>query len=580
MDGKSIKEGTPGWLRFALRVIALALGAAHTAVAIIQQSINEDGIGYLDMGAAYLRGDWEMAVNGIWSPLYSWILGAVIYIFEPSIHWEFPAAQLTNFIIYAIALVSFEYFWRELTARCHRQVGNETGQLQIHPVAWLLLGYSLFIWCALVLVQIWAVTPDMTIAALVFIAAGLVLRLSGPKATSAVAVMLGIVLGLGYLAKAAMMPLGIACLLLTLAIPAEPLGRLKRLILSTAGFFVVSAPFMFALSVEKGSPTFGDVGRFTYLKHVNEMSYPNFYTDLDRLDGEPEHPPRQIIDQPPVYEFAEPIGGTYPMAYDPGYWTDGLKPSVSISQQVRALVTNGMIYFELFFRQQGAFLAVMAVLLAMSFATPLRLRLIGPEIALLSWALAALGLYSLVFVTARYIAPFVVLFWAALLAVVRLPDTKYGRRLLQTGSALLIAFVWVNIGTQNLEGLAGVTGFTPMSESVAPRGQFSDGHHGDNPAIAEGLLANGLEKGDKVGFLGYSYSAYWARLARLKIVAEIYPEHLPTFWQLDALRQTEVLQSFAGSGARAVISEPVGADPTPPGWVPIGQTGYLLYFIR
>jgi hypothetical protein len=158
MDGKSIKEGTPGWLRFALRVIALALGAAHTAVAIIQQSINEDGIGYLDMGAAYLRGDWEMAVNGIWSPLYSWILGAVIYIFEPSIHWEFPAAQLTNFIIYAIALVSFEYFWRELTARCHSQVGNETGQLQIHPVAWLLLGYSLFIWCALVLVQIWAVT--------------------------------------------------------------------------------------------------------------------------------------------------------------------------------------------------------------------------------------------------------------------------------------------------------------------------------------------------------------------------------------------------------------------------------------
>jgi hypothetical protein len=239
-----------------------------------------------------------------------------------------------------------------------------------------------------------------------------------------------------------------------------------------------------------------------------------------------------------------------------------------------------MIYFELFFRQQGAFLAVMAVLLAMSFATPLRLRLIGPEIALLSWALAALGLYSLVFVTARYIAPFVVLFWAALLAVVRLPDTKYGRRLLQTGSALLIAFVWVNIGTQNLEGLAGVTGFTPMSESVAPRGQFSDGHHGDNPAIAEGLLANGLEKGDKVGFLGYSYSAYWARLARLKIVAEIYPEHLQTFWQLDALRQAEVLQSFAGSGATAVISEPLDADPTPPGWVPIGQTGYLLYFIR
>jgi hypothetical protein len=81
MDGKTIKEETPSWLRFTLRVVALALGAVHTAVAIIQQSMNEDGIGYLDMGAACLRGDWEMAVNGIWSPLYSWILGAAIYIF-------------------------------------------------------------------------------------------------------------------------------------------------------------------------------------------------------------------------------------------------------------------------------------------------------------------------------------------------------------------------------------------------------------------------------------------------------------------------------------------------------------------
>ena len=71
-----------GWLRVMLRVIALGLGAAHTTVAILQQSMNEDGIVYLDMGAAFLRGDWAVAINGIWSPLYG-VLAAGVLRLEP-----------------------------------------------------------------------------------------------------------------------------------------------------------------------------------------------------------------------------------------------------------------------------------------------------------------------------------------------------------------------------------------------------------------------------------------------------------------------------------------------------------------
>ena len=170
--------------------------------------------------------------------------------------------------------------------------------------------------------------------------------------------------------------------------------------------------------------------------------------------------------------------------------------------------------------------------------------------------------------------------WAAGLAMIRLPDTVFSRRLLHSGAVLLITFVWINIGTQNLEGLAGITGFAPTSESGSRSEQFSDGHGGDHPEIAEGLLAKGLERGDRIGFVGYSFSAYWARLARLKIVAEIHPEDLPAFWQLDIERQTAALQSFAESGAVAVISEPISASPKLAGWEPIGNTGYLLYFIR
>ena len=42
-----------------------------------------DGISYLDIGDAYLRGDWYVAVNAMWSPFYSWLAGFWLMLFKP-----------------------------------------------------------------------------------------------------------------------------------------------------------------------------------------------------------------------------------------------------------------------------------------------------------------------------------------------------------------------------------------------------------------------------------------------------------------------------------------------------------------
>src|SRR5262245_29254056 len=93
LSARSSRTESILWSRTHCRMLAVTLGGLHAWTAATQQSMNEDGISYLDMGDAYLRGDWNMAVNTVWSPLYSWILGGTMKVIRPSMAWEFPVVH-------------------------------------------------------------------------------------------------------------------------------------------------------------------------------------------------------------------------------------------------------------------------------------------------------------------------------------------------------------------------------------------------------------------------------------------------------------------------------------------------------
>ena len=81
-----------------------------------------------------------------------------------------------------------------------------------------------------------------------------------------------------------------------------------------------------------------------------------------------------------------------------------------------------------------------------------------------------------------------------------------------------------------------------------------------------------------MAFAGSGYSAFWARLARLRIVAEIRPADLAGFWSAEPQRRAQILAALADAGVVAVVAEP---PQTPlarldPGWQAIGNTGYLI----
>ena len=76
-------RGREQQLMAIFRVVAIVFGFAQ--VWAFRHGIKDiNGISYLEMGEAYTRGDWGTAINGMWSPFYSWVLGAPMRILQPS----------------------------------------------------------------------------------------------------------------------------------------------------------------------------------------------------------------------------------------------------------------------------------------------------------------------------------------------------------------------------------------------------------------------------------------------------------------------------------------------------------------
>lgn len=573
----------PAWVKLIGRFVVLALGSVHTAVAVLKQSMNEDGIAYLDLGDAWVRGQWEEVLNTTWSPLYAAVVGAAVNLAGPSPATEFPVVQLVNFGMLVVALVCFEFFWRRLRAD-HAPVQSPAGRIAAMPESiWWAVGYSLFAWSSLNLIEVWTVTPDMLVAAVVYLSAGIWASAWQPRERrkGSIAV-LGLVLAVGYYAKAVLFPLGIAFIAIAAWLISPNRLPDRRGAAALLVFVVVTAPLVIAISTAAGYPTFSDVGRFTYLKHVNAMPYPGFEPVARELGSEVLHGPRKIFAEPTVFEFARPVGGTYPLATDPAYWTRGVEPVVTLRGQVNAVMSNLVYYFELFIATQGGTLMALALAGVIAAAHGWRPRLRCAPTGLIAWASVALALYALVRAEGRYVAPFVVLLLAGLLAWPRLPDTQAARQLLATVGALIAVWQWIQIGALNVAEAGRLVGLDPGAQDaeVVVRPADVEAHSADNVAIAMALRRDGIAPGDRVAFAGYSYSAFWARLARVSIVAEIRPEEAGLLWTMSPARLDELGAALARFGVVALIAEPPRKGQRAAGWQPLGGTGYLVRDLR
>ena len=231
-----------------LILASLALGFFHSWLG--RYAMDPDGMSYLDLGQSFFRRDWAHAINAYWSPLYPMILGIFLGITKPPPKYEFPVVCLVNFVLFVLALFAFRFLLHALIAFSQLKPADHLPNEQaIGLPEWMfvLLGYVTFLWIALEVDPPWETTPDLAVVICVCVAAAILLRLRPADQTWRVA-WFGLILGIGYWAKAILFPLGFVTLAATYWWKRSLPGWGRGMLVATLIFLATSTPLITVLS--------------------------------------------------------------------------------------------------------------------------------------------------------------------------------------------------------------------------------------------------------------------------------------------------------------------------------------------
>ena len=310
-----------------------------------------------------------------------------------------------------------------------------------------------------------------------------------------------------------------------------------RAVLVLAGLALVASPYIAALSKKQGHLTFSEAGRMNYGFMVNRFDF--WWVGQPPGSGTPIHPRTKIFDHPETYRFEGPVAGTYPGWYDPTYWVAGMTPHFNLRQQLVEAKTDCLVLFDIFFSKFHVGL-ITGVLIWCAFGAGWR-TLRGRVVA--AWflwlpPLAVVAAYLPIWVEPRYIGPYIPLFWAGVLASIRLPDLPHVPKLLNSTAA----------------AMASVTLLAVLGSTAAAIDE-----KGTNPPVqqkvAEYLHGIGIRRGDNVGAVGRVMECGWARLAGVQITAEINHGSEWDFRTASDSIKSEALAAMFRTGVKAIVAD-------------------------
>jgi hypothetical protein len=535
---------------------------------------NPDSMSYLDIARAIVTGHPHAIVSAIWSPGYPVLVSFFLWIFRPGISSEFALMHLLNVLVLIGAMFCFRLFWAEIS-RLHQNL-TRIDNSAIPDVAFWALGYTAAAIAMLNMIRVGLVAPDLLVSVFCFLASWnlLVLRRTPSYGW---AVLLGLVLAVGYYVKAPFFPMGLV--FIVCAFTGKPASRRTIVLGGTAlaTYLLLCAPYIAALSSLNSRLTFGDSARLNEAFYIDGVRYFVHWQGGPPGSGTPLHPTRKLNDFPEIYEYAADNMGTFPPWFDPTYWYAGITPHPVLTRQAVVLIRDLAVEYETSLGFAAEVVCALVIFILLGGSIRRWIRRLGGVWFIWTPGAVALLMFALIHVEPRYLGGWLVLLFAGGICAASLPRDR----------ATLRAAWCVGIGV--LVTAAASVVLEAGREAFGADNALGRSSH--DVSIASALLNRGLHPGDRVALIGDGYFAFWAHLAQLRLVAEIPSRNVSgsgysafDFWESGPDVQQKALGILERTGAKAVIAgwqnSLADAVPSvvPAPWKRIDGTDAYIYF--
>jgi hypothetical protein len=545
----------------ALRLAFWSVGVllASLQAWIFRYEVSADSISYFDMSDGLLGSGWHRLINGVYSILYPFLLGVFRRLFHISPGEEIPAAHAFGVVLFIFAFACFEFFLVSAMSRLGTvKLGSREARTAALPRwAFLSVAYSVFLWACIAHITLEIPRADMLMSGFLYLAAGLLFRMQGRAPRWSSFLVLGVVLGLGILAKAAMLPMGLLVLGLTFFVANRWRPVLKLAPITLVVMFLIASVYFVPLSLQKGRFTLGEASRFVYIVNVDGAS-PHWYLQRPgSAIGTFSHPPTKIFSDPPAYAFPIQAAVTHPLRFDPSIWVDGVRPHFAWRRELTALKSSTFIFIKLL-RELGIVLGAIFVLAFLADSKQQILAALARGWPAWVIGLAGCSMYAAIYVEPRYVVAFLTLVCVGMLVGIPVPE----------------------VARRKVAQLFAVATILALSFPVAAHFRDASGRR-TNVAFeaAQALNSIGVRAGDAVARISPSVADFDVeRVCRLKVVAEVDHDHIADFWNSSFATRQSLLRTLASQGAKVVIAtSPVLNAENRSEWSRLGTTPYWVW---
>jgi 4-amino-4-deoxy-L-arabinose transferase-like glycosyltransferase len=517
--------------RVLFYTVGIVLGGILTYTS--RHFINGDAINYIEMGEALRYGHWQDFVNFTASPGYAALLGLGQVLLNTDRTNEIPLLKIVNFVCMIIAMGACDVFLRTLKRHYAALVGtNRT------PLPWFMvmaLAYSMFLFCALDWVRPRLVAPEMAVLASVLLSMAVILEIKENPEHYSKFFLLGISLAIAYLLKTFFFPFSVFFFLIAGLVCGSIKKAIPRIAVAVLTMLLICSPWLLALSYKLGHVSYGETGSLNYGIYV-------------KGEGKTIHSPVLLNKAPEVllYQNTPFENATWPATFDPSYWKIGIKPIFDLRAHVRLFLEHT---YQICTDQPWLFLLVLLWVVWNARLGSLRIGPLWPlpiQLCLAIPAVIGIGMYSIIHVEMRYLAPFIFLLFAALVLCPRydMRDRTVALRSTVSAVILVVAILGFSVNTvvdQSVRSLVS----TPNKPSY--RDAFFQ-----MMAVKDYLKEHGVERGAQVALVGVP-PFYWGRMAGVKISAEM-PKDEEVLSATPEKRKTSVA-TLRSVGVNAVVAK-------------------------